>query len=230
MKSLLKRFKEVNDPTVLRYLTIGFACLCVAVFLTFFIAAPGFRENVLHPHIGLFDNEPVTREHKPSPPKKGNTVSGSKKNGGGSDSSRPSNGSSPGQKGNGTKSPSSNGGGDNPSNGGKNNGSDNNPSGNHPGSGNPAPAPNPVASPAANPSSPGKSEGNGKSEDSNGGASVGVEAGGAKVEAEIVVPDLTVPPVVEEAGKGVSDTVNGITKEVPLPVEVPKVCLPNCHE
>lgn len=213
MKISRNIFKEIQDPEVLRYLSIGFACFIVTVFLAFFVASPGFRYSVLHPHLGIGGNKPVTKEHKSSP-HKGYIISGSKKNGGGSDSGRPSNGSSPGQKGNGTKSPSSQGGGDYPTPNPQNPG----------GKGGNSPSPSPGSSPSPQPDNPGK--GNppanpGKPENPGNGN------GGAKVEAEVNVPGISVPPLVEETGKAVGDTVNGVTKEIQAPVEV---CVVKCNE
>lgn len=235
MRNLPNKLKEIQDPKVLRYLTIGFAALVITIFLTFFIASPSFRHGVLHPHIGLFDNTPVTREHKPhpkaQPQHKLTNRSGHAQNGGAPNKEHPSH-SKTGSKGNGANPPSSNGGGGNPSHG------EHNPEGgNHENpSPNPSPTPNPTPDPAPNPGNSGNGNGPGSGGSGNGN-NPGTSPG--KVGVEVEIPGVTLPPVVEETTKGVNETVNGatgkveetvngVTKGLGVEVELPPVCVIKC--
>lgn len=211
MRNFRNIFKEYNDPRVFTNLKIGFLCLIV-LGVAVFLAVPDIRHSV-----GIGEGHPV----QSAPPV---VVHRNDNIGNGANASH--NGAKKVQYGsqsqkNGTK-------GLTPSNPSSGLGGTTQPPGS--GRGNPT-TPTPPTSQPTQPSAPSNpTGGNGSNDNGNRGGDGGVNPqpnspsgnGGIEVEAEVTLPG------VNGAVGGVTGTVNEITNQLPVPIEVDKVCLLKC--
>lgn len=222
MKNLRNIFKEYNDPKIYRDLKIGFACLIVLGILITFAVSPSLRHE-----IGIGNNHAIstpkvhhTKVHHPPDIhlKKKSGRSGHQKAAQGHSKPTQGNPSSKGHRGlEGVKPPSA--------------------QHEEPGSGvgNPGPSPAPKSPPPSTPSPSHPSEGNGGGSTSGGGKSVSPEVEAGAKGKVIEIPNLEIPPIIEETTHGVNKTVNGVTgtleestKSLPVHTELPEVCVIKC--
>lgn len=224
MKNFRNIFKEYQgDPKTFRDLKIGFACLIVLGILIAFVVSPPLRHS-----IGIGDNHPVINppakviqhnKHAKTPGKEEGRLHNKQSNQGSHahghshpSTTHPSPNQVEGSEG--VKTPHETPGG---------------------GGGHPAPESSPPGTPT--PSHPTENNpppsGGGGGGESGGGSPPGSSGGHVGVEVE--VPGVTLPPVVEEVTKGLNETVNGltsivneVTKEAPVQVEVPPICILKC--
>lgn len=213
MKNSLNIFKEYNDPRIYRNLKIGFACLVVLGILIALAISPGLREDIgiSHNHaVGtpkahhhkthslLGTQKPIVRSHQ--------KITETKRT--------PLVRRTPSKKhkrleGVKTQHP-------------EQNQNEQESSGNDTG-------PRPESTPPGSPSPAHPSENN--NGDQNQQKNPPAKEGKLKIEA----PPIQSPPVVEEVVHGVNETVNGVTgtigektKELPVQVELPKICALTC--
>lgn len=218
MKNFKNIFIEYQDPKVIRNLKWGFALLVVLGILITFVAAPSLRHFIIPEHkTNIGNNQVVTKQHRSLSERDPQSLSRHK--------DQQSKGKSPSK--------------------GKE-GSDSQPGGSVNGNRGDSTIPSNPSSPPP-PKSPGSSTENEPTSKGNGGQSGSSKPGNGNSNGEpgtetgkdhnSVPPITKLPPPLDDPGaegvgntvhdtvNGVTDQVNGVTSELPVQVEIPKVCI-----